>query len=154
MALLPAGAWILCTSQSHDQQPVFATHSGSQSTISQRYIMKHSGPLPARSSVSYHRGSIIAHSRFTETDLEGVLLLRCIVGFIFSCSCRSSSSIAEQEHEGEEAEYPEISAARVERLETLIRLRKLYRNLLRADRLLLQPMPVYQAAKRPGVFHV
>ena len=55
--------------------------------------------------------------------------------------CRSNSSTVEQEHE---EEYPLISAARVERLETLIRLRKLYRNLLRADRLLAQPSPVYQ----------
>ena len=43
-----------------------------------------------------------------------------------------------------------MSAARVEHLETLIRLRKLYRNLLRADRLLAQPIPVYQLPKRPG----
>ena len=49
------------------------------------------------------------------------------------------------EHEIEEGEYPRISAERVERLETLIRLRKLYRNLLRADRLLAQPSPVYQS---------
>ncbi len=55
---------------------------------------------------------------------------------------RASSSSAE--HEIEEGEWPRISAERVERLETLIRLRKLYRNLLRADRLLAQPSPVYQ----------
>ena len=61
--------------------------------------------------------------------------------------CRNSSSTAaDPEHE----EFPRMSAARVERLETLIRLRKLYRNLLRADRLLAQPIPVYQLPKRPG----
>ena len=61
--------------------------------------------------------------------------------------CRNSSSTAaDPEHE----EFPRMSAARVERLETLIRLRKLYRNLLRADRLLAQPTPVYQLPKRPG----
>ena len=58
----------------------------------------------------------------------------------------SSSAAADAEHE----EFPRMSAARVERLETLIRLRKLYRNLLRADRLLAQPIPVYQLPKRPG----
>ncbi|CAK0783736.1 hypothetical protein CVIRNUC_006935 [Coccomyxa viridis] len=69
-----------------------------------------------------------------------------------SCSCNgiatsrsSSSTAAGPEHE----EFPRMSAARVERLETLIRLRKLYRNLLRADRLLAQPTPVYQLPKRP-----
>ena len=58
-------------------------------------------------------------------------------------ACRTSESSVE--HESEEGEYPRISAERVERLETLIRLRKLYRNLLRADRLLAQPSPVYQS---------
>ena len=58
-------------------------------------------------------------------------------------TCRTSGSNAE--HEVEEGEWPRISAERVERLETLIRLRKLYRNLLRADRLLAQPSPVYQS---------
>ena len=57
-------------------------------------------------------------------------------------TCRAGGSSVEHEHE--EGEYPRISAERVERLETLIRLRKLYRNLLRADQLLAQPSPVYQ----------
>lgn len=40
---------------------------------------------------------------------------------------------------------------RVQRLEVLIRLRKLYRNLLRADGLLAQPAQVYQPRKRSGL---
>ena len=62
------------------------------------------------------------------------------------CRNSSSSSAADEAH----GEFPRMSAARVERLETLIRLRKLYRNLLRADRLLAQPAPVYQPPRRPG----
>ncbi|BDA41254.1 probable mitochondrial proton/calcium exchanger protein at C-terminar half [Coccomyxa sp. Obi] len=48
----------------------------------------------------------------------------------------------------DEEEAP-ATAPRVQRLEVLIRLRKLYRNLLRADGLLAQPSPVYQPYKRP-----
>lgn len=50
----------------------------------------------------------------------------------------------------DEEEADAAVALRVQRLEILIRLRKLYRNLLRADGLLMQPSPVYQPYKRPG----
>ena len=49
-----------------------------------------------------------------------------------------------------ESEAPAAAAARVQRLEVLIGLRKLYRNLLRADGLLAQPSPVYQPPARQG----
>ncbi|EIE25017.1 hypothetical protein COCSUDRAFT_40379 [Coccomyxa subellipsoidea C-169] len=49
----------------------------------------------------------------------------------------------------EDAAVPAV-APRVQRLEILIRLRKLYRNLLRADGLLAQPSPVYQPYQRPA----
>lgn len=51
---------------------------------------------------------------------------------------------------GDLPDAPATSAARVERLGVLIRLRKLYRNLLRADGLLAEPSPVYQPYRRPG----
>ena len=74
---------------------------------------------------------------------------------IVHAKCRASSSSSSAEHEVEEGEWPRISAERVERLETLIRLRKLYRNLLRADRLLAQPSPVYQTlGALPGPHHI
>ncbi len=59
--------------------------------------------------------------------------------------CRAEAAVLD---EGEEAA---ARAPRVQRLEVLIRLRKLYRNLLRADGLLAQPSPVYQPYERPGV---
>lgn len=68
-----------------------------------------------------------------------------MITHIVHANVTSRASDSSVEHESEEGEYPRISAERVERLETLIRLRKLYRNLLRADRLLAQPSPVYQS---------
>lgn len=58
-------------------------------------------------------------------------------------TCRAQTEVEEQEAAAE-------VAPRVQRLEVLIRLRKLYRNLLRADGLLAQPSPIYQPYKRPG----
>ncbi|KAK9908964.1 hypothetical protein WJX75_005261 [Coccomyxa subellipsoidea] len=59
-------------------------------------------------------------------------------------SSRAQTSVTDEE------EADASVALRVQRLEILIRLRKLYRNLLRADGLLMQPSPVYQPYKRPA----
>lgn len=47
-----------------------------------------------------------------------------------------------------EARALEQSAARVRHLENLVLLRKLYRNLLRAEGLLKQPSPVYSGQSK------
>lgn len=49
-----------------------------------------------------------------------------------------------------------LSAERVQRLETLVELKKLYRNIIRAEALLALPSPVYTApegAARHGTAH-
>lgn len=62
--------------------------------------------------------------------------------------CRPGAAVLDEEEDAP------ATAPRVQRLEVLIRLRKLYRNLLRADGLLAQPSPVYQPFERPGVLHL
>lgn len=67
---------------------------------------------------------------------------------MFCTGCRAQTS--PQQRSDVDSEAPAAAAARVQRLEVLIGLRKLYRNLLRADGLLAQPSPVYQPYTRQG----
>ena len=64
---------------------------------------------------------------------------------------RRAQTRTEERGGSELPDAPATSAARVERLGVLIRLRKLYRNLLRADGLLAEAAPVYQPYRQPGV---
>ncbi len=68
---------------------------------------------------------------------------------VHAAPCRAHPRAEERAHDLPE-DAPAVSAARVERLGVLIRLRKLYRNLLRAEGLLAEPSPVYQPYRRPG----
>lgn len=58
--------------------------------------------------------------------------------------CRPENSAAASEVEGPDRAAI-LSARRVRRLEILVQLRKLYRNLIRGDSLLAEPAPVYRA---------
>lgn len=63
---------------------------------------------------------------------------------IMRLPCRPESSAEAAEVEGPDRAAL-LSARRVRRLEILVQLRKLYRNLIRGDSLLGVPAPVYKA---------
>ena len=69
----------------------------------------------------------------------------------FLMRCRASSA-AHQYWDGAH-DAVEASMRRVWRLQVLVQLRKLYRNLLRAEQLLAQPAPVYTNLAARGLPH-
>ncbi|CAL8462025.1 g1556 [Coccomyxa elongata] len=137
-------------------QPALSPHACPLDTARRQHVLHRSTKLSKRrhNAKAYagwrrtSRGTLSCSSEGHSGDgMQSVIVLLSAGSRGVTCrgaaSSRAGAAVLDEEEEAP------ATAPRVQRLEVLIRLRKLYRNLLRADGLLAQPSPVYQAYVRP-----